>query len=90
MEGSIDDNCNYDELLDDKEYLRQIGTRQLNLQPSLTSIPETTQFSDYLSTGQTIGEVAFLTNAPRNAVAKCDTSVQLYYVMYEALQVCTV
>ena len=83
----ISDNSNYDEMLNDKLYLQKLGMRQLTTHPSATTIPDETAFTDYLSTGQTVGEVAFLTNADRNAVAKCDTSVQLYHVLYEALQV---
>ena len=61
--------------------------RQLTTHPSATSIPDETPFTDYLSTGQTVGEVAFLTSVKRSAVARCDTSVQLYHVLYEAVQV---
>ena len=87
MEGVIEDNSNYDEMLNDKLYLQKLGMRQLTTHPSATSIPDETPFTDYLSTGQTVGEVAFLTSVKRSAVARCDTSVQLYHVLYEAVQV---
>ena len=83
----IEDNSNYDEMLNDKLYLQKLGMRQLTTHPSATSIPDETPFTDYLSTGQTVGEVAFLTSVKRSAVARCDTSVQLYHVLYEAVQV---
>ena len=82
----IEDNSNYDEMLNDKLYLQKLGMHQLTTHPSATSIPEETPFTDYLSTGQTVGEVAFLTSVKRSAVARCDTSVQLYHVLYEAVR----
>ena len=45
------------------------------------------KISDYLTTGSVLGELALLTGKPSNVTVTCETSVQMYKIPYEAIQV---
>ncbi len=99
VSGVITDNSNYAAMLADSRFLQKLGGRRLATQPSRAALrcPQVESFrsaagipinhTDYRSTGQTVGELAFLTGTECDMRAVCDTSVQLYHVLYDTLQV---
>ncbi|XP_022089278.1 sodium/hydrogen exchanger 10-like [Acanthaster planci] len=45
------------------------------------------RFEDYLSVGNVIGEMGVLTGRPRNATVQCETTVQVYFINLEDMEV---
>ncbi|PIK33545.1 sperm-specific sodium proton exchanger [Apostichopus japonicus] len=46
-----------------------------------------TFFEDYLSVGNVIGEMGVLTGRPRNATVSCETTVMVYYINLDDMQI---
>ncbi|PIK43588.1 sperm-specific sodium proton exchanger [Apostichopus japonicus] len=44
-------------------------------------------FEDYLSVGNVIGEMGVLTGRPRNATVSCETTVMVYYINLDDMQI---
>ncbi|XP_071477800.1 sperm-specific sodium:proton exchanger-like [Diadema antillarum] len=58
-----------------------------NPRSSFSNEDDDQPFEDYLTVGNVIGEMGVLTNKPRNATVICETTVQVYFITAEDMQV---
>lgn len=55
--------------------------------PVTAGIEENEVFEDYLTVGNVIGEMGVLTKKPRNATVTCETTVQVYFITAEDMNI---